>query len=357
MATSFSQAQFGKTIDQITEEDLVDYFSVERDESLTLEFKSYYAKEKLNLDGVLRTVTAFLNSEGGLLIFGAPPEVAIREKYRVVKGNPTPIPTGVTTKDSLVRSISDNISYMPIGYRIESVLMREGDFVYLVEVQESENKPYQYDKRYFIRLDGQSRPAPHYLVEALFKQVKAPELKGFMRVTSYRFEFSRSTQHGNKIHLQFDIGIYNETKSINDTGVYIQAIASAGRFIPNSQENYIFNGGLLFVKDASPVITYALATNCVIDYEIGSDEYIEFFRDGKVLEVSICFGSYKSITRRSDYYISFKNISMQEIMNNTYTRPLDLNSLMSIRKEENLSMNEVWQGPEEQRRQLSSKGI
>ena len=32
-----------------------------------------------------------------------------------------------------------------------------------------------------MRMDGQSRPAPHHYVEALFKQIKYPNLEGYIK--------------------------------------------------------------------------------------------------------------------------------------------------------------------------------
>lgn len=351
MAVSFTKNYIGKSLDEgITADDLITYFSTEREESLTLEFKSFYAKDKaVSFEGVLRTVAAFLNSEGGLLVFGAPPDVADRNNYRVVQGAPTPIPTNIVTKDSLVNKISDSISYLPVGIRVEPVRMSTGDFVYLIEVQESGSKPHQCDKRYFVRLDGQSRPAPHYLVEALFKQEKVPELAGYLRVTSYRLNISDIPSVSDSITLQFDVTIFNKTKNVNDTGVYIQMLASLGRFVPDNQTNHIYNGqGLVFVKDAVPVITYALSAKRSFNYEITSDEYKHLFRnEDKTLEIILSFGSLKSVTRSSEYTIKFKTVNVYHIQNNTFTQIIDLQSLMSIEKRENISMNEVWQGDDE----------
>ena len=82
MYKPFCEEILQKPIDQITEQDLVDYFQQERDETLFLEFKSYLDKSEDKRPpsvkaaekerGVIKAVSAFLNSSGGLVIWGAP---------------------------------------------------------------------------------------------------------------------------------------------------------------------------------------------------------------------------------------------------------------------------------------------
>lgn len=51
--------------------DIKDFFSTRQEESSTLEFKS----GEVDVTDIFKEITAFLNTEGGLLIIGAPREV------------------------------------------------------------------------------------------------------------------------------------------------------------------------------------------------------------------------------------------------------------------------------------------
>lgn len=86
--------------------------------------------------------------------------------------------------DTIIRKISDGISPMPIGIRLKEVEFPEG-FVAVFQIQESLTKPHQTGNIYQIRIDGQKKPAPHYLIEAMMKQVRWPELNGSIRFLTY----------------------------------------------------------------------------------------------------------------------------------------------------------------------------
>ena len=70
---------FGKTIHDLTEQDIKKYFETERRETNIIEFKSYVDKnesgitkesrDKKKLRDVIKTICAFLNSDGGILIW------------------------------------------------------------------------------------------------------------------------------------------------------------------------------------------------------------------------------------------------------------------------------------------------
>ena len=65
-----------ESIDQITEEMLIDYFKEEHEETDLLEFKSFYDKKQGNYkekeSTVLKNICAFLNSSGGIIVWGDP---------------------------------------------------------------------------------------------------------------------------------------------------------------------------------------------------------------------------------------------------------------------------------------------
>ncbi|MBL0145403.1 MAG: putative DNA binding domain-containing protein [Chitinophagaceae bacterium] len=70
----YCTSHFGKRLNDLTIQDIESYFQQERIETDQLEFKSISQHGNLNdkILGIQRSICAFLNSSGGLLIWGAP---------------------------------------------------------------------------------------------------------------------------------------------------------------------------------------------------------------------------------------------------------------------------------------------
>lgn len=227
MPTFYAQTIFAKPLDQITEADLTSYFQQERDETLNLEFKS--GARSSDTKGVLKSITAFLNSSGGLLIWGAPESVEIKrgeKKVKVCRGPLAPVQEELS-RDSFFDKIAGNVSPVPVGVRMHPVPIAIGGYVYLFDVPESQNKPHQTDGRYYVRMDTRTDTAPHYLVYALCHQIKTPVLKleivgvgeGYMNLYGPRLPTVR-----------VDVSISNETPFIHDENVYFIAKSGSMRF-------------------------------------------------------------------------------------------------------------------------------
>jgi hypothetical protein len=178
---NFSQTYFRKDLDSVTAEDVLEFFKTPKKESQYLEFKS---AGETNIDKVFTNtlkpgICSFLNSEGGILIYGAP---------REDKNNPHPFhqeikpyPKGFLGDfDSIIRKISDGITPMPVGIRLKEVDFPNGS-VAIFEIQESISKPHQTENIYQIRIEGQKKPAPHYLIEAMMKQVTFPDIRAYVK--------------------------------------------------------------------------------------------------------------------------------------------------------------------------------
>jgi hypothetical protein len=177
---NYSRKCFGKDLIDLKEDDIVKFFSEERAETSTLEFKSI-SDPKEGVKHCREAVCSFLNSEGGILIWGAPVPTKNQDKETVCKGELTPIKTKFD-RDQLINRVTDRISPMPIGISVVSIQTSDGLFLYVFEIKESPGKPHQEGGTYWIRLDGQKRPAPHYLVEAMIKQIKFPVIELFMKI-------------------------------------------------------------------------------------------------------------------------------------------------------------------------------
>lgn len=226
----FSQLYFGKDLNQILLKDIETFFNIEKEESDKIEFKSFHskAKESDSLYGIQKTIAGFLNSEGGLLIWGAPVGKPHNNnpKKKVFKGDLTPVATEYD-KDSIISKIVSSFTPLPIGILFHTIKGNSG-FIYLFEISKSAYSPHQFDNRYFMRLDGQTIPAPHHYVEALMKRISFPKLKGFIRVES----FNTMENYDKKfmMYLTIEYGITNLSPFQNERDIFLKSEINGGKF-------------------------------------------------------------------------------------------------------------------------------
>jgi hypothetical protein len=170
MEKTFSEIIFNKYINDLSFEDIEIFFKEEQEENSILEFKS----GDTSLEKLYREVCAFLNSEGGLIIIGAPKEKEVGKK-KTCQGSLTN--ADFKSKDWLSQKITSNISPPPSGIKI---IEREnnGTKVFVCEVSQSINPPHQSssDGIYYIRMEAEAKFAPHGIVMALFNKRKLPDL-------------------------------------------------------------------------------------------------------------------------------------------------------------------------------------
>lgn len=221
----YAQTYFGKPLTELQFADIEHFFIDERQESDQLEFKSY-PSESADLDKALAPVvagiTAFLNSSGGLLIWGAPRgEKVSGRKEKAVKGAPTKLPLSIE-KDSLIGRIADKIIPLPRGIRVQLVSTTDGQIA-VFEIDESPYSPHQTGNTYYMRIDGASRPAPHHYIEALFKKVSFPKLEAYIKV-----ETVRKAPQGVLVDISFLF--FNFSQLINEEKLSFQIELVGARF-------------------------------------------------------------------------------------------------------------------------------
>lgn len=157
-------------------QDIEDFFVIERKEGTYVEFKSFPPESKSfddNFKGIIRAICGLLNSNGGVVIWGAPKgDKDANSHEKKFKGSLTPIP-GYKEKDWIINKVSDCLIPLPIGIKVQILQNSPTENLYIFEVQESPYKPHQFENIYYVRLDAQTRPAPHFLVQALFRRIVA----------------------------------------------------------------------------------------------------------------------------------------------------------------------------------------
>ncbi len=114
---SFLKQIFQKSHEEFTLQDLEVFFKSEQEESSTIEFKS----GEVSLEKIYAEITAFLNTEGGLLIIGAPREKEVKTtkgSKKVCQGDLTF--SAFKNKDWLIQKIAQNIT--PPPHKIKTFL-------------------------------------------------------------------------------------------------------------------------------------------------------------------------------------------------------------------------------------------
>ena len=198
---SLSLRYLAKPIHEVSIADVASFFLRERSETDQLEFKSINPNSRIDdqLPSIRKTVCAFLNSSGGLLIWGAPRGVKLEgKKEKVFAGDPTFFDFAIE-KDYLVSKIVDGIIPLPNGLKVNP-LIDENRSLVIIEVQSSDYSPHQCsDDVYYMRIDGQTRHAPHHYIEALFRKIRFPDIRCYLKLdsinrqnTGYLFQLSLS---------------------------------------------------------------------------------------------------------------------------------------------------------------------
>ncbi|WP_159025487.1 ATP-binding protein, partial [Aquimarina sp. Aq78] len=141
---NYSHHYFGKDLDALTHQDILDFFNTEKEESDKIEFKTYhptYGNFNKNLEGVIRGICAFLNSNGGILIWGAPMGQSIDD--RLVFQGALSLVNQLIEKDTLISKISDSITPLPVNINVQ-IIENGRNYLYVFEVQKSNYSPHQF---------------------------------------------------------------------------------------------------------------------------------------------------------------------------------------------------------------------
>jgi len=229
---------FNKDLEELTINDIKSHFSLNKEESDIIEYKSFYVKNQTNYghkeNAILKTICAFLNSSGGILIWGAPIEKKDSEGNKFYAGDLSPIDRKID-KDNFISKIVNRILPTASGIRIKIIETgTNNDCVVIFEVPESNYKPHRFDGRYWMRLDGQSKVAPHHFVESLFKQIKYPNIEGYLKIEnidlkpiSHGFGFKQNYRY---FFLSIRIFIFNFSPLINEEKLSFRLISNPGKF-------------------------------------------------------------------------------------------------------------------------------
>jgi len=196
---SYVEKIFKKDILELRISDIITFFESEQEETSVLEFKS----GDVEINDLYKEITAFLNTEGGLIIVGSPRE----RKYNIGKNIKVSCCGELTysnfrNKDWLYQKIASNIVPAPNAIKIFEYSDVKGS-IFVVDVPQSSTPPHQCssDGRYYIRMEREAKPAPHGLIQALFQKRRTPKLDA-------KISINRMSENIDSIN----INLYNRSK-------------------------------------------------------------------------------------------------------------------------------------------------
>lgn len=175
---------------QMSIDEMRNFFRDEQEESATLEFKT----GDVSMAKIFKEVSAFANTDGGVIIVGAPKEVEIpaannsKERRKMCKGDLEPS-TEDMTNDVFLQKLQTGITPAVMGVKIKRI-EDSGRYMYVIGVPKSMYSPHQVAAAgtYYVRVGTMSSPAPHGLVEALFNKVTPIKLE-----TRLKFEAQKDS--------------------------------------------------------------------------------------------------------------------------------------------------------------------
>ncbi|MHA7111764.1 AlbA family DNA-binding domain-containing protein [Sunxiuqinia elliptica] len=163
--------------EEFTEEDLKNIISQEIEESINLDYKS--AKSLAKNDGkkreIAKDVSAFANSDGGIIIYG------------MVEENHKPLKVDFVDGEDITKEWLENVIDSNIQQKIQDVRIYPIRFdsnlkktVYIVKIPASLNAPHiSADKKYYRRYNFKSVPMEEYEIRLLYNRKSTSEIDFF----------------------------------------------------------------------------------------------------------------------------------------------------------------------------------
>jgi hypothetical protein len=175
---------------------------------------------------------------------------------------------------------------MPIGIKVHFLNNNNNNndtkSIVIIEVDKSIERPHQFDNRYYIRLDGQTRVAPHYLIKALMMSKDFPIIRGQVRIKDIAIR-------GNDIFLTFRYLLFNTSHFNNEKNVFLRIIAHPGNiYINHNNVGPSYSEDIPILSHGRPIMsTFVLRLNTQLIQQ--------------TVEILFQFGGEKSPSKTSTY--------------------------------------------------------
>lgn len=171
------------TLEQYDEDTINSIINNNLEESINIEFKSSGALSKQDSvkKEISKDISAFANSDGGIIIYGLDEESHVASKVSFIDGN-------TYTKEwieniilSTIQPRIDNLKIIPVRFNEEI-----SKSLYVLKIPKSNNSPHMNgDKKYYRRFNFQSVPMEEYEVKNLYNKLDSYVLELEKITTKY----------------------------------------------------------------------------------------------------------------------------------------------------------------------------
>ena len=160
-----SELRFGKAIHRVTTGDIESLIQNKIDESHNLEYKGPTSKLEDDCNYLAKTISGFLNTDGGILVYG------VSEKKEGKRRYPDAIKWCDAPKERLEDLLKSRVEPWKENVEIHRIDNRENEKegIFVIEVPKSDSPPHMHNFIYYQRLNFQTKPMSHQNVFRAFQ--------------------------------------------------------------------------------------------------------------------------------------------------------------------------------------------
>jgi predicted HTH transcriptional regulator len=195
------------TKDEYTQKDIEFLMAQKIEESLYLEYKSGAALRSNNKQELAKDVSAFANSDGGVIIYGISETDYYPSEYSFVNGTEI-------TREWLESIIQGNIKRRIPNLKIFPIRFNKNPklTIFVVQIPPSNIAPHMTSfGRYYKRHNFQSVPMEEYEVRNMYSRIQSTEL----RISKLKFKVLHSEKEEKKFKL-IDYRLYFQIINISN---------------------------------------------------------------------------------------------------------------------------------------------
>ncbi|KAA3437123.1 AlbA family DNA-binding domain-containing protein [Rufibacter hautae] len=282
--------------------DLEELIKNEVEENLNLDYKSSRSLDKTDQKKteIAKDISAFANSNGGIIIYGIEEENHKPVSFSFVDGK-------IITKEWLENVIDGNIHQRISGIKIFPI-RQDGDLsktVYLVKIPISTDAPHMsVDNKYYRRYNFKSVPMEEYEVRLLYRRESLSEMEFSIirikhvgienenQIAMMKREFSihvknigKSLEKNCKVEVEmFDVDHANIVIHLDKNSNTSYRISENSKAIVSG-----YNTAPIFPDEEVALLRYSISVNL---------NYFEYFMNNAVFKVKI----YDSYSTKEDYF-------------------------------------------------------
>jgi hypothetical protein len=162
---SLALLRFNKELEKLDTQDIESLIQNKIDESLTLEYKEPTENSEKDCDDIAKTISGFLNTEGGILVYG------MSEKRDADHRYPDNMKWCDLTKERFESLLLNRVQSWEPRTRIYRIADKENNKkgMFVLEVPKSDNPPHMSNFVYYKRLNFRTVPMSHQEVIRTFQ--------------------------------------------------------------------------------------------------------------------------------------------------------------------------------------------